>query len=87
MKNKKFSKKCVTAMLISVFIFTAIMIVLYDRHESVPDQLIIAFFGFMAAEGGAMAWIKNVDTKHEKKVTKKEKDGADLALDKEKETK
>lgn len=73
MRNKKFSKKCVTAMLISVFVFTVIMIVLYDRHESVPDQLISAFFGFMAFEGGAMAWIKNVDTKHEKKVAKKDR--------------
>lgn len=86
MRNKKFSKKCVTAMLISVFVFTVIMIVLYDRHESVPDQLINAFFGFMAFEGGAMAWIKNVDTKHEKKVAKKkEKDRSDHALYKEKE--
>ena len=77
MKNKKFSKKCVTAMLASVFAFTVIMIILYNRHESVPDTLIEWFFGFMAAEGGAMAWIKNVDTKHEKKKTeKKEKDGS-----------
>ena len=85
MKKKKFSKKCVTAMLASVFVFTAVMIIMYDRHESVPDTLIEWFFGFMAAEGGAMAWIKNVDTKHEKKVKKKEKDGADHAPDKEKE--
>ena len=72
----KFSKKCVTAMLTSVFVFTVIMIILYDRHESVPDTLIEWFFGFMAAEGGAMAWIKNVDTKHEKKIKKKGKDGS-----------
>ena len=83
MKKKKFSKKCVTAMLVSVFVFTIVMIILYDRHEAVPAQLIIAFFSFMAAEGGAMAWIKNVDTKHEKKKIKKkeeEKTDEEMAL-------
>lgn len=69
----KFSKACTTLMLFSVLIFTIIMIIVFCVKDSVPDELIIAFFAFWGVEGGAMAWIKNTDTKNiRKKSDKKE---------------
>lgn len=60
-------------MLLSVLIFTIIMIIVFCVKDSVPDELIIAFFAFWGVEGGAMAWIKNTDTKNlRKKSNKKE---------------
>ena len=71
----KFSKACTALMLLSVLIFTIVMIIVFCAKDAVPDELIIAFFAFWGVEGGAMAWIKNTDTKHQKKKSKpKEKD-------------
>lgn len=66
----KFSKLCTALMLASVLIFTIIMIIVFCAKDAVPDELIIAFFAFWGVEGGAMAWIKNTDTKHQKKKKK-----------------
>ena len=69
----KFSKACTALMLLSVLIFTIVMIIVFCAKDAVPDELIIAFFAFWGVEGGAMAWIKNTDTKHQRKK-KKEKE-------------
>lgn len=70
----KFSKACVAMMFCSVFIFTMLMIILFSRYQAVPESLIAAFFAFWGVEGGALAWIKNVDTKHKKKKIKKKEE-------------
>lgn len=57
-------------MLFSVLIFTIIMIIVFCVKDAVPDELIIAFFAFWGIEGGAMAWIKNTDTKNQRKKKK-----------------
>ena len=57
-------------MLFSVLIFTIVMIIVFCAKDAVPDELIIAFFAFWGVEGGAMAWIKNTDTKHQRKKKK-----------------
>ena len=69
----KFSKACVAMMFISVYIFTIAMIILYAVYQSVPEPLILSFFAFWGVEGGALAWIKNVETRHKKKVKKEKK--------------
>ena len=70
----KFSKMCTALMLLSVLIFTIIMIIVFCAKDAVPDELIIAFFAFWGVEGGAMAWIKNTDTKNIRKKKKAEKE-------------
>lgn len=67
----KFSKKCVIAMFLSIYIFTMLMVVAFFVKGDVPDELIIAFFAFWGAEGTAMAWIKNCKTKKSKSKEKK----------------
>lgn len=59
----KFSEAVVRLMLFAVLLFTLIMIIIFCVKDSVPDQLIICYFGFWGVEGGALAWIKNVKTK------------------------
>lgn len=62
----KFSKKIILSMFLSVYIFIVIMIMIFAVKGSVPDSLVNAFFLWVGVEGGALAWIKNVDTKHVK---------------------
>lgn len=69
----KFSKKCVIAMFLSIYIFTMLMVVTFLVKGAVPDELIIAYFAFWGIEGGAMAWIKNVETKKKKSKSKENK--------------
>ncbi len=59
----KFSKACTALMFASVMLFTVVMIIVYCVKGGIPDELILPFFGFWGIEGGAMAWIKNTDTK------------------------
>lgn len=69
----KFSKKCVIAMFLSIYIFTMLMVVTFLVKGAVPDELIIAYFAFWGIEGGAMAWIKNCKTKKKKSESKEKK--------------
>lgn len=64
MKNNKlkFSKKIIILMFLSMFVFTAVMIVTFWKMGSVPDSLIMAFFGFFGLEGGALGVIKVSET-------------------------
>ena len=63
----KFSKKCVIAMFLSIYIFTMLMTLTFLIKGAVPDELIIAYFAFWGVEGGALAWIKKLETKKSKK--------------------
>lgn len=49
----------------SIIIFTVIMIIIFCIYQSVPDALIIAFFGAFSLEGGYCAFIHKI--KKEKK--------------------
>jgi hypothetical protein len=71
----RFLKKAVVAMLASVFVFTALMIVTYYVKGAVPDTLVSEFFAFFKIEGGAMCLIKIVEMIFEKlaELTKKKK--------------
>lgn len=62
----KFSKKCVIAMFLSIYIFTMLMILTFLIKGDVPNELIIAYFAFWGIEGGALAWIKKLETKKSK---------------------
>ena len=54
----KFSKKVVIGVLVTVLAFTITMIVIFCIYQSVPDQFILAFYGFCGIEGGILGWIK-----------------------------
>lgn len=54
---------------ISIIIFTIVMIVLFCLYQSVPDALIVAFFGAFSLEGGYCAFIHKI-----KKQSKEEED-------------
>ncbi|MBR6619404.1 MAG: hypothetical protein IKK85_03580 [Clostridia bacterium] len=69
----KFSKKCVIAMFLSIYIFTMLMVVTFLIKGAVPDELIIGYFAFWGAEGGALAFIKNYETKNKKTESKEKK--------------
>ena len=69
----KFSKKCVIAMFLSIYIFTMLMVVTFLIKGDVPDELIIGYFAFWGAEGGALAFIKNYETKKKKSKSKENK--------------
>ncbi|MBR2883618.1 MAG: hypothetical protein IKB93_02390 [Clostridia bacterium] len=69
----KFSNKCVIAMFLSIYIFTMLMVVIFLVKGYVPDELIIGYFAFWGAEGGALALIKNYETKNKKSESKEKK--------------
>lgn len=54
----KFSKKIIILMFLSMFVFTAVMVLTFWKMGSVPDSLIEAFFAFFGFEGGALGIIK-----------------------------
>lgn len=56
----------VNAMLVFLVLFCAAVIWLVAHDHAEPSTLIASVFGFCAAEGGLMAWIKNTNTKHKK---------------------
>ena len=51
---------------VAVTMFTACMIWLFYKFQSVPDALIVSFYGLCGIECGAMAWIKNKKAELEK---------------------
>ena len=67
MKKKpgQFMNRMVAVVMTAAILFTILMTVIFCIKENVPDTLITCFFAFIAAEGGCMAWIKNVKTKNE----------------------
>ena len=66
-KNKpkmKYSKIVITSLLITVVVFTIVMIVIFCRMGSVPDSLIAAFYAFAGGEAGILGLIKHGETKY-----------------------
>ena len=66
-KKIKFQKVVVTALLISVVLFTVCMIYIFclTEYHVVPDTLITAFYSFAGSEALFLAGIKFTDTKYE----------------------
>ena len=54
-------------MFLSIYIFTMLMTLTFLIKGAVPDELIRNFFIFWGIEGGALAWIKKLETKKSKK--------------------
>lgn len=52
---------------ISVFVFTATMILIYISCGSVPDSLIYSFFTAVTGEAGFMSMIKSAKVRQEQK--------------------
>ena len=71
MNKDSFSKSCVILMFFSVFLFTALMIIIFCVKNAVPDQLVLCFFAFWGVEGGALAWIKRIKVQTKSKTAKK----------------
>lgn len=65
-KSGTFSKIAVIICFVSAFIFAAAMVVVFLIKDNVPDTLIVSFYTFISAEGGALALIKVMKTKHGK---------------------
>lgn len=66
-KNTDFSKKILIAMLIFLFIFIQEILFITYKTGVEPSVLITSVFAFCGIEGGLMAWIKTIKTKHTKK--------------------
>lgn len=62
----KFSKKVVTAVLISVVLFTIAMIAVFLRMGAIPDTLVMAFFTFAGGEAGVLGVIRYGESKYDK---------------------
>lgn len=46
-------------------LFVAIILVLFDRHGSIPDTLVTCWFTAVLGECGVLGWIKNSKLKWE----------------------
>ena len=42
---------------VMIIIFTIVMIVIFCMYQTVPDSLIVAFYGFFGLEGGYCAFV------------------------------
>jgi len=50
-----------------ILVFTIVMVVIFFMFQSVPDSLIVAFFGCFGLEGGYCAFIHKI--KKQSKIT------------------
>jgi hypothetical protein len=72
---------------IMLIVFTTIMIIAFWNFQSVPDSLIIAFFGAFSLEGGYCAFLhklkkeRQVKMETEKETVIDEPDEGDLVID------
>lgn len=53
---------CITACML--FLFTAVMIVLFALFREIPDTLCTCVFGVLGGECGVMGWIQTTKTRH-----------------------
>ena len=84
--KKKFDLTTDKALIFSAVmltIFTIVMIVVYFMFQSVPDSLVVAFFGAFGLEGGYCAFIHKIKKEAQKQngVVPDEPDDNDLVLD------
>ena len=68
---------------IMLTLFTIVMIVIFFLFQSVPDSLIVAFFGAFGLEGGYCAFIHKIKKEHKAKTEIPEDidDEGDLVID------
>ena len=59
---------------IMIILFTIVMIVMFWQYQSVPDSLIVAYFGCFGLEGGYCAFIHKLK-KDAKKQLEEDEDG------------
>ena len=57
---------------ITTVIFITVMIWLFYRFQSIPDQLVICYFAAVFGECGIMGWIKTTKEKQAEKQKRKE---------------
>lgn len=55
-----------------VIVFTIIMIIAFWRFQTVPDSLIVAFFGAFGLEGGYCAFIHKLKKERQMKMDLKD---------------
>lgn len=66
-KEKKFEITTDTALLFSagmIFVFTIVMIIIFCIYQTVPDTLIVSFYGCFGLEGGYCAFIHKIKKEH-----------------------
>lgn len=59
---------------VMITLFTIVMIITFWWWNSVPDSLIVAFFGAFACEGGFCAFIHKLKKEAEKKTDEEEEE-------------
>lgn len=64
MKKRHTMDIILTLLGITTLAFIVTMIVIFCRIGSVPDTLIVSYFGAAFGEVSVMGWIKNVKEKH-----------------------
>ena len=47
-----------------IIVFTIVMVVLFCKYQTVPDALIVGFFGAFGLEGGYCAFIHKTKKEH-----------------------
>lgn len=86
-ERKKFDLTTDKALLFSAImltLFTIVMIVAFFMFQTVPDSLVVAFFGAFGLEGGYCAFIHKIKKEHKAKqdgVVEDTPDDGDLVID------
>ena len=62
---------------IMLTVFTIVMIVTFFLFQSVPDTLVVAFFGAFGVEGGCCAFIHKTKTEKAIKMMESEMEGVE----------
>lgn len=65
-----FSDKALIVLFISLIIFISVNFYMFFMFQSVPDSLVVGFFGLFGAECGILGFIKNLKTKKEIALSK-----------------
>ena len=76
MKNIELTTdKAMVFSFVMITVFTIVMIVTFFLFQSIPDTLVVAFFGAFGVEGGCCAFVHKTKTeKALKMMDKKEED-------------
>ena len=67
MKDKKKMKTSDIALIFvatTLALFTITMIIVFCAYQHIPDTLVVAVFGVLGTETGALAWIRTSKLKH-----------------------
>lgn len=64
-KNKlKTSDVALIFVAATLALFTITMIIVFCAYQHIPDTLVVAVFGVLGTETGALAWIRTSKLKH-----------------------